>query len=324
MTLNEKINIHDNNYENIEKKLSKKNIPNLSIVIPYYKSEETIPLVIKSVEESCQAIKNEYPDWKYMVSIIIDGCDFNQSVPFENWQIISLRNNMGRSYVRNIGISASIYEVTLCIDADVIISKNILLEHLYYQQAAINERHAIITCSFFNYLDISEYSDASRELCDDTGDYRIGCIYQAHWKGCENDVQFAGNEYHLLEDTNKFKNWPKTGNIGPWTLPNMVLGGCFAFPTFAAQNVNGQDIDFTNYGFEETSLAAKLIAYFDAYVIPITCECCLHLEHMSLHQDDRKIKDDMFMKSHKVYFDFFLNKDIDYIRSEKYAYSYTK
>jgi hypothetical protein len=136
-------------------------------------------------------------------------------------------------------------------------------------------------------------------------DFRKSCVYQPSWIGCEEDKAFIGNKYMILDTTDNLNNWSTFGHLGPWILPNMVLGGLFAVNRKEAVFVNGCSNMFGKYGFEETSLVTKLMARYGSYVIPDSI-FALHLvdKNSILARDE---KDLLFQRTHDIYFNKYLN-----------------
>jgi hypothetical protein len=93
-------------------------------------------------------------------------------------------------------------------------------------------------------------------------------------------------------------------------LPNMVLGGLFAVQRERALKVHGFNILFKGYGFTETSLPTKLIAYSHDFVVPILKGGGIHL-YTANSDLTRDQKDDQFKKKHSLYFNTFLEYSIE-------------
>lgn len=116
------ITSHSNNYVfDVNQMLIKKpnKMKNLSIIIPYHDSKNTINLLLKHLLVSVEYIKNQYHDWCYQIIIIDDGSLKSPAINYisstfkKRVDIISLDENYGRSYARNIGLNNSTNEITL-------------------------------------------------------------------------------------------------------------------------------------------------------------------------------------------------------------------
>ena len=143
----------------------------------------------------------------------------------------------------------------------------------------------------------------------EVNDFRVHCYYGETWIGCEEDKRFVGRQFRILEETNEFRNWPVGGYLGPWMLPNMVLGGCFAIDRALAVSLGGFDRAFTGYGFTETSLATKAVAISNTYVVPVVNGPCIHIEDKEL-VIPRIEKDRIFWERHRFFFDEYLDLDL--------------
>ena len=129
-------------------------------------------------------------------------------------------------------------------------------------------------------------------------DFRIKCDYIESYIGCENDRRFINKSFELMKDTNCFSKWDY--KVGPWYLTNMVLGGLFCVNTAEAKHVGGCDEIFNDWGYEETSLATKLICNLDSYIIPIQHPRSFHIDHLSSALSWGE-KSHFFKKGHSLY-----------------------
>lgn len=89
----------------------------------------------------------------------------------------------------------------------------------------------------------------------------------------------------------------------------MILGGCFSLRTDLARNVGGCDELFSEYGFEETSLATKAIIE-GAFVVPVIYPYALHLSAQESPQE-RDEKTVNFRRAHKLYFKEYLRREYE-------------
>jgi len=95
----------------------------ISIIIPAYNAEKTI--------ESC--LNNIINDTKNLSSeiIVIDDCSSDKTLEklkqFQSIKVVKLKKNKGVGYARNLGARIAKNEILCYIDADLIISKNSIL-----------------------------------------------------------------------------------------------------------------------------------------------------------------------------------------------------
>lgn len=319
-TLKELLFEHDNNYNfdvrkilQIYKQLNR--LISLSIIIPYFESEKTISLLLKHLYRAINKAKNFDKRWKFEVIIIDDG-----SVKYpakkiinkdnkENLLIFKNSKNFGRSFTRNIGLQKAHHTLALFMDADIVIDEELLLNHLKIQAYCYNKQKNCMTFSLFRFTDLEDkvlLLDSIKPKDIKINDFRHHCIYHKTWIGCDDDKKFIGREFRVMEETNELKVWPKSRFLGPWVLPNMILGGFFMVNTNQAKNVKEFNNSFGKYGFTETSLITKLVARYQTFVIPI-------LEGGGIHAEDKDVslakkeRDRLFRIKHKLYFNKFLN-----------------
>lgn len=316
ITLKDLIFQHNNNYGvNIDNiKLAKNDkLKTLSIVIPYYETVNTINLLLVYLYKSFETVKNNYPNWLFEVIIVDDGSiKYPANImkeKYENLSVYRFKQNKGIGFARNYGFKKAKYDIIMFLDSDVLVSSDTILDHITAQSYFNNKGYKIITCGFFNFIHLKDFLNRKEILLtQELNDFRIHCIYNSTWIGCESDKKYIGNHYDLLKETNKFRNWPH-GFYGPWILPNMVLGGLFTAETNSCKMVKGFDKNFNKYGFVETSLVSKLIACYGTYVVPIIGGINFHVEDKEVSIPKIK-KDLLFQKAHKKYFDDYLNKTL--------------
>lgn len=294
------------------------NLPALSIVIPYYESWDTINLTLEYLidatkEKLCEIIIVDdgsviYPAEKVVLQSFIKYI-----------KIVKLKQNMGRSGARNMGLKEARNKVVAFMDADMLIPEGLIDKHLKLHAYFANNKKGCITFSLFNNLNINEWrSDIYKEfLFHKSNDFRKMCIYQPTWIGCKKDRKYIGNEYKIIEDTDYLKKWPMEKSYGPWLLPNMVLGGFFIVDRKKAIKVGGFSNFFREYGFTEIPLSTKLIAKFCDFVVPVDSPYLIHL-----HDGDvalsQKQRDYFFRKAHHLFFDVYLRQDLnETIKNEK-------
>jgi len=288
--------------------------PSLTVAIPYFEAKSTINLTLKYLIESVKEIKQIQKNWHAEIIVIDDGSvDYPAKITIKpeyisQIRLIALPKNQGRFAARNTGIREARYDFMIFSDADILINGRILQSHLSAYAAISKQNKNAITASIFNFINLDQVSGNMSSFFSKSNDFRIDCTYQESWIGCEEDRQFAGKNYHLLRQTDNFRDWPKSGMLGPWALSNMVLGGIFGFSAKLAKKVGGCDKLFSDYGFEETSLATKLIALCNAYVVPISSSYAIHVSdsESTLPQSE---KDSFFQKAHALYFEKYLHYD---------------
>lgn len=287
-------------------------LPSSSILLPYYNTRKTINAVIDHLLQAIAVVVYAYPDWRYEIILIDDGSDRYPAAPcLHEYQKDHVRiktiPHQGRCFARNYALSLSKNTIIIFIDSDVLIHSSLLLRHLTLHAVCEQQKKGCISFALFDFHPLSSLTRSSSLFEQPSpNDWRLGCIYQETWHGCEEDKRFAGRRFQPLADTALLQKWPH-GFYGPWVLPNMVLGGFFAVNRAKALAVGGCDPLFNSYAFEETSLITKLIACYHDYVIPLTERFALHIEDTMIGESREK-KYALFRQAHQRYFELFLQR----------------
>ncbi len=281
-------------------------------MIPYYEGK-FLARVIHSLYAGLAKVQQEHAGWEFEVMVIDDGSTQRadrviDAQDYNNLAITTLESNRGRTEARNTGLWQARFPMVLFMDADIVISDDVILSHLKVQLLGGGTKPCI-TIGFFATVSPDDSllsglltNDAMRNRIND---FRLSCVYQSSWIGCEEDRQFIGKRFEIVRETNGFRNWPVGNFFGPWILPNMVLGGFFMIDRESALAVNGFDRSFVGYGFTETSLPTKLIARYDHYVVPVIDGVCLHIDDDS-EGPSRGEKNELFQQKYARYFNHYL------------------
>jgi glycosyltransferase involved in cell wall biosynthesis len=307
---------HNNDYGfNVDNILKKKNIKieSISIIIPYFNSKNTINILLKALFVALKNAKKYSESFDYQIIVIDDGSNKNtaeQSINKnfrKNIDLVILNKNYGRSHAREIGLQQAEKKVILFLDSDIIISPNLILDHLkihgHCQKKPLILANTFYFCTFENFNILLKNLNTKKIK---SNDFRINCVYDKTWIGCKEDKKYISKKFHIIEDTQEFKKWPTNKKYGPWLLPNMVLGGAFSVKTKYAKSVNGMELKFKQYGFTETPFVTKIIALHDACVVPMTKSIAIHIDDNKISINKKK-KDQLFKKAHSKYFNHYLN-----------------
>lgn len=313
-TLRELVLNHNNDYgfDVRTALLQSREVSNLSVVIPYYENK-FLARTMHHLYAGLEKVRQEQAGWQFEVVVIDDGSTnradriINED-DYPNFAIRTLESNRGRTEARNIGLRQARFATVLFVDADIVVRDDVILKHLRVQAFGGSQKPCI-TVGFFATVSPDD-SLLSEPLTNDgirsrLNDFRLSCVYQSSWIGCEEDRQFIGRRFEIVRETNSFRNWPIGNFFGPWILPNMVLGGFFMVHRESALAVNGFDPSFVGYGFTETSLPTKLIARYGNYVVPVVEGVCLHIDDES-EGLSRRQKDELFRQKHAQYFNRYL------------------
>ncbi|MBF6209731.1 glycosyltransferase [Nocardia puris] len=315
-TLRSAILAHDNDY-GFDPRTPHWPAPPLrvSCVVPYY---ETGPLAIECVHRLAAAVA------AYRAGIglgapaaqIVVVDDGSRTHPFPAdaapglVRVIRLPHNQGRAAARNTGLRASReFDLALFVDSDVLVHPDLVIETCRLWQPPTTRPGPIVASLMSTYRAGAEKFAPARAIsaASITADWRFSCRFQPSWIADPSDWMYVGHRFNLVPATNYFRSWH--GAVGPWLLPNMVLGGCFAVPVGPALAVGGFDEAFARYGFTETSLAARLTAS-GVPVIPQITVAAVHVEHNPAHHNQRD-RDTHLATAHRRFFTEFLAHDLD-------------
>ena len=317
-TLRSAIFRHDNDY-GVDPRSDDMWLPGLSVacVVPYY---ETGPLALECVSRLARALRAyEAAHVRAPLTQVVVVDDGSVRHPFPDaldgstpFRLIRLPDNRGRSAARNVGLHAAAdFDVTIFVDSDILVQEDHVIRICELWDSGTAEqrtREAIVTNLFSTLRGRLEEVDLDHvlEAASVASDWRWRCRYQPSWVGAAGDWMYVGRQFELISETDFFRRW--TGMVGPWALPNMVLGGCFAVPTKTAIRVGGFDERFATYGFTETSLVAKLIAH-GVPVIPQVKVAAVHLELNPNHHSQAE-RNAFFRMAHRKFFTEFMANEL--------------
>lgn len=302
--------LNDQNYQQrlaeIHRRFAQKR--RVNVVVPHHNSAmiDSVILHLQNAQDYAVCSSN---DIEVTITIVDDASSEVLNVSrYQPSGIHYVRHerNLGRAAARNTGLAEVGSHYTMFVDADVIVYPEIILKHFIMHEELRSCGAVGISANLFNFVDADRDLEFDTSF-DDCNDWREKTTYLADWVGCESDHAFVGQEFQTLQMTDNWSKWPQSGYLGPWMLPNMVLGGCFMVPTVVALSVGGQDLRFRNYGFTETSLITKLIIYANAYVIPISSHMCVHVETKGAAERHRK--DQLFRRAHERFFGEYLTEE---------------
>lgn len=317
-TLRSQIFRHDNNY-GVDPRSDDLRLPRLSVscVVPYY---ETGPLALECVARLSRALRlyesAHVQAPLTQITVVDDGSTerpFPENVNLQRqYRLIKLPDNRGRSAARNIGLRASSdFDITLFVDSDVLVQDDQIVRtcELWDSGASDPWPQEAVVANLFSTLRVHPEDvnlDKVLQAASITSDWRWSCRYQPSWVGDTGDWMYVGQKFQLVSDTDFFRQW--TGMVGPWALPNMVLGGCFGVPTNTAIQIGGFDESFATYGFTETTLVTKLIAH-GIPVIPQVKAAAVHVENNPNHHSQKE-RNALFRIAHRKFFTEFIANEL--------------
>jgi len=275
----------------------------VSIVIPTFNSLKTLKLTLRSIEEQ-KINKNQ----RELIEVIIvdDGSSDGTEAFFKNRKFaFKLRyikqNNLGRVYARNLGAAVANGNILIFIDADVILEKHFLNEHI--------KRHHylddIVLVSFKENVSLKGMLLRSPDI---TKDFRFEKTVQKKWLRMHRHVRNVEiRTVKLLEETDNFKQFGRNKILGVWDLPSMVVTCAVSLRKRSFDEIGGFNLQFKGWGMEDTFLGACLIAD-NNYVIPCFSTGVFHIKHVARSKlQEKKISE--FKRNVLVYLDL-INKSI--------------
>lgn len=246
--LHDRLIAHQNKYK-LPIKFQKPKM-SVSFVIPVYNSSESIVLTVKSIEQLQHAeLINE-------VILVNDGSNDDtpkalEKVAASSTLNVILVNNKERSYAaysRNRGIERSTGELIFFIDSDIILPNDYIARH-----ARIHEVNNCVTFSL--RCNVEDISKAIFPINTANGDFRAKLIDRY---GDLQDAPFHFSETH--------------------SLPEMCLTCAVVYRREDLIKVKGCPENFVGWGFNDTAMAAKVVALGRA-VVPVLDAPVYHLEH---------------------------------------------
>lgn len=307
-TLGAAVLAHDNDYGDLTAG-PVESVPAVSIIVPYYEAVATIDRCLRCITEAIAVAEVECgPLWQAQIVVVDDGSptapaiEAISEVLSKRCELISLATNMGRAAARNAGLAASRHEIALFCDADVFVPPEAIARHAMIHAGARSIGRSAITAGLMCFTDWPDIGNLG------TCDFRVDCVYDAAWVGCDDDLRFVGRRFRTLEETMGWRSWPSGGWLGPWTIVNLVLGGLFGVDRALAVEVGGCEALIGAYGFVETTLAAKLVALHEAFVIPVDGPPAVHayVDGVALSATER---DRLFRLAHARFFSEFLRRE---------------
>ncbi len=216
--------------------------------------------------------------------------------------IIRLEKNGGRANACNIGACASNHEYLLFLDADILLPKNFLYEHLLRLQ--------IIPDSIF--LSLKKNIDRNSEIVkadyvaqglntpSEYNDKRLSRVLES---GMQNLYPISqSGSFEFLGETDYFANFGSGRMINGYDLPSLVVGHNMSMTKKLFNSIGGFSCEFVGWGLEDTYLGACIIAR-GGFVIPIVNTGVYHINHLprSGSEDARKAEYEINMQTyHKL------------------------
>lgn len=327
ITLRDRILEHNNTYRTVldtDKPIVAGPPPDVTCVVPYYRASQTIHETVRCLIHACNYALERGGIRMATICVVADGCsvpDLSEIVSTQHVRVVVKRHtiNRGRAAARNTGLFSYTSGLTGFVDADVWVDPAALYHHAAVHRKMSAVGTAAVTFGLFETFKLKglEAANLSRsDLVDVSGerDFRVICDFKSAYACCLADHAFVGHRFEILRETEELNAWPRNGWFGPWMLPEMCLGGFFVVPTADARALGGFDEDFDGYGYEETTLVARLMAHTGALLVPrIDCRN-IHVDILDGPQS-REDKDEMLRQSYEKYHRVFLEQPCPYLHA---------
>ncbi len=278
----------------------------VSIVIPSFNSLKTLRLTIQSIEHQILSTTQK----KLLEVIVVDDGSSDGTEVFFKKKKFNIRiryikqNNCGRVYARNLGASIATGEILIFLDADVILERRFLNEH-------IARHHYIRNAVFISFKEnvpyrsnkIKNIISGRRNIVPNIRkDFRFEKTVFKNWLRIHRHVRnIQIRTVKIIEETNSLKRFGNDTVLGVWDLPATVVTVAVSMRRLNFERVGGFNLQFKGWGMEDTFLGACLIADGN-YVIPCFSTGVLHVQHKSRSGFEQK-KIQEFNKNVLVYLD---------------------
>lgn len=279
-------------------------LPSVSIIIPSWNSEATLPVCLKAIETSSYNIKHKN---KLQVVIVDDGSTDNT---WKNIKKLDLQlnvtavktNHSSRAMACNTGASVASGQLLISCDADMLLSY-LTIEHLA-------SRHVLLPMSilvgFRSNTDDANliqdiYNNGSHNSTYLLGDERL--VYST--SGLPGSMAIESSHYKSLGEGRGMWMPDDESCKDPWLLCDQVFGALFCMSKQVFEKVGGYDERFFGWGCEDSFLSAKVIAQ-GHYVIPVYAASGLHIEHKP-RSGDLKYKE--YRRNRKLFYRLITEKN---------------
>lgn len=254
----------------------------LSVIIPCYNAERTIHRTLASMAAQ------ELPP-AYVESIEVILVDDNSSVPVRDVvdmeaypfkvECLSMSNNHGVCHAREVGVAHAAGDILLFVDADVLLSRNYVADHVARNAVVGNA----VFVSFKENVGSGDprISDQSVQEGLDLPNYQKDLRIQKNVKaGAIGSYEVSKeHEVTILEDSNFFKDF-SSRVFGVYDLSCMITGHNFSMRRETAEAIKPFPREFRNrgWGMEDVALGLKALAG-GCYIIPVLSCGVFHIDH---------------------------------------------
>lgn len=253
----------------------------MNIVIPLCNGGGVFNQTIPYTRQAIGHLRTLMRHVRVTVTIVDDGSVPAYRLPADmtdpDWSVLRLPENRGRAFARQTGLQAGrASRYTVFVDADIVLYPHALCDFIRTLEQASSLQAPCMVYGLFHFTDDSLFTQTSP-------DFSV----------C-NDVRLDGG--HLKCRVDAQAGFAATGYYGPWSLPNMLLGGFFGVSTAYACAQDTGDPRFDAQGYEKASLVTRLLSMKNIAVIPVPGGFSKHIE--SRHASAlRRVKERVFRQA---------------------------
>jgi glycosyltransferase involved in cell wall biosynthesis len=239
----------------------------VSVVVPARNAGGTLPRCLGALAASSFARRRS---GLLEVVVVDDGSDVPVRVgrrlpmPVE----VVRTTHGGRARAMNVGLAAAGGDVVVSCDSDMLLAVHSL--------SALTVRHEVLGGAVLvGFRSDATWGDADLDAAmlgraAVRGDVRLAF----DWPGWPESMAAATAEFRTLGGGRRL--WMPSGDT--WTLPRMVFGCLFSALRDDLLDAGGYDESFAGWGWEDTQLAARLIAG-GRRVVPVYTASGFHVPH---------------------------------------------
>lgn len=273
----------------------------VSVVIPAYNAHHTLPFVLNALSK--QTFTQSGGNLEVLVvddasSTPILYNPESHDYPFL-LRYIRFKENRGAGAARDTAISASTNQIIVFIDADIWVHSSFLSNHVFAHKHLQGNNLLVNFRKNLHFKNMSDFEIVTKPIST-FDDHRMNMVFKKEWVMRAQEERLVGQEFHLLNKTNQFKEFGYNTKIELWTLPMMVLTCAMSGKRESIIEGAPTPSDLHGWGFNDTCMVAKIMAKTGAKVIPLMNSNVLHIiEDKHTKKDETKNKE--YLQNEQVY-----------------------
>jgi len=275
----------------------------VSVIIPAYKSNNTIKFVLSSLKRQTFLKKGGE-----LEIIIVDDASPTPLLPeilkfkkFLKIRYIRKSKTEGAGKARDEAILLAGNDLLIFIDSDIVLPEDFISNHVFVHSNLIKKS---ILLSFRENVSIKDRRLRDKESWKnarlDHGDHRNKIVFLKDWVTCPSEKRLVGKKFNILKDSDYFKKFKANEKICLWNLPMMILTCAVSVRRKLIKKKFKVPQELKGWGFNDTCLFAPVVAV-GAFVIPLLNSNVLHIID-SLHTKINSVKNLEYKRNEKIYF----------------------